>query len=243
MSAPEIVTEINGRSVTRGEVLAWEDRRITAVARKLGVRVPRSGVTERREALLQAKRSLGAEKITARLNREMRIADATARLEARLSPRRRISSIDIYVRGGSAETFVDAFERWTQTSDEPAMLRACPDHFLIRTGADRRQQVLETTGGSPFAALFLIDYDDVSSLVTPADTRFPHQIAGVARASDGFAIGGVRHQFRDTDDGFHARLTVEFALPTLGRMVAGHRWHLACEFSNWIEAALEQPTG
>lgn len=29
----------------------------------------------------------------------------------------------------------------------------------------------------------------------------------------------------------------EFPLPTLRRMVSGHRWHLACEFSNWIEAA------
>ena len=59
----------------------------------------------------------------------------------------------------------------------------------------------------------------------------------MARTSDGVAIGGVRHQFRDTTDGFHARLTVEFPMPTIGRMVKGHRWHLACEFSNWIEAA------
>lgn len=117
------------------------------------------------------------------------------------------------------------------------MLRACPDHYVIRTRADGRQEVLETTGGSPFAAMFVIDYDDVSSWSTPADPQFPHQIASVARRSDGTAIGGVRHQFRDTEDGFHARLTVEFPLPTLGRMVAGHRWHLACEFGNWIEAA------
>ena len=117
------------------------------------------------------------------------------------------------------------------------MLRACPDHFVIRTRSDGRQEVLETNGGSPLAALFYIDYDDVSSLVTPADARFPHQLAGVARASAGVAIGGVRHQFRDIEDGFHARLTVEFPLPTLGRMITGHRWHLACEFSNWIEVA------
>jgi hypothetical protein len=141
------------------------------------------------------------------------------------------------VDGGSAGQFVDAFEGWAAASDEAAMLRACPDHFVIRTGADGGQEVLETTGGSPWATMFFIDYEDVTSLVTPSDPMFSQQVAGVARTSDGVAIGGVRHQFRDTDDGFHARLTVEFPMPTIARMVKGHRWHLACEFSNWIEAA------
>lgn len=238
MTFPTIVTDIAGGEVARAEVLAWEDRRITAVAKKLGVHIPDDDVTKRRDALLEAKIALGSDKLVTRLNRETRIADVVARLEARISAGRRISCIDVRVGGGFAEDFVKAFVQWTDSSDEVAMLRACPDHFVIRTRSDGRQEVLETNGGSPLAALFYIDYDDVWSLVTPADSRFPHQIAGVARASDGVAIGGVRHQFRDIEDGFHARLTVEFPLPTLGRMVAGHRWHLACEFSNWIEAAL-----
>lgn len=91
---------------------------------------------------------------------------------------------------------------------------------------------------SPFAILFYVDYDDISSLTTPADPAFPHQLAGVARDESGMAFGGVRHQFRDTDQGLHDRLTVEFPLPTLPSMVSAHRWHLACEFSNWIEASL-----
>jgi hypothetical protein len=237
MALPMIVTEIAGGEVARAEVLAWEDRRITAAARKLGVQIPDDDLTKRREVLLEAKVALGSDELVNRLKRETRIADVVARLEARISARRRISCIDVRVGGGSAEDFVKAFEQWTDSSDEVAMLRACPDHFVIRTRSDGRQEVQETNGGSPLAALFYIDYDDVSSLVTQADTRFPHQIAGVARGSDRVAIGGVRHQFRDIEDGFHARLTVEFPLPTLGRMVAGHRWHLACEFSNWIEAA------
>lgn len=58
----------------------------------------------------------------------------------------------------------------------------------------------------------------------------------MARISSGRAVGGVRHQLRDTGTGLHARLTVELPLPTLPTMVAAHRWHLACEFSNWFEA-------
>jgi hypothetical protein len=238
MSTPVITTDIGGKAINRDEVLAWEDSRVTSVARKLGVHVPSGNIAMRREALLKTKVDLGADAIAARLNRETRLAAVVARTGGRVSHRRRVSSIDLSVDGGTAEHFVHTFQRWSDTSDESAMLRACPDHFVIRTRHDGRQEVLERTGGSPLPSRFVIDYHDISSLITRADPRFPHQIAGVARTFEGVAIGGVRHQFRATRSGFHARLTVEFPLPTLGRMVAGHRWHLACEFSNWIEAAL-----
>ena len=238
MSTPSITAQLRGETIARDQVLDWEDRRITAAARKLGLQAPAGGdVPTRREALLQAKLTLGPEEIATRLSRDIRVAEFVGRAGARVSKRRRVSAVDLYVKGGSAGQFVDAFEGWAAASDEAAMLRACPDHFVIRTGADGGQEVLETTGGSPLATRFFIDYEDVTSLVTPIDPKFSHQVAGVARTSDGVAIGGVRHQFRDTDDGFHARLTVEFPVPTMGRMVSGHRWHLACEFSNWIEAA------
>ncbi len=234
---PTIVARFDGTEHSRAEVLSWEDRRITAVARVLNLQVADGDVAKRRETLLQAKLGLGPDEIVERLKRRTAAADLVARAGSRVSRRRRISVVDLHVGAGSAAEFVAVFDRWTQTSDHEAMLRACPDHYVIRTDAHGRQEVLETTGGSPLPSLFRIDYSDVSSLTTPPDALFPHQIAGVARASDGSAIGGVRHQFRDDAGGFSARLTVEFPMPTPGRMVSGHRWHLACEFSNWIEAA------
>jgi hypothetical protein len=50
-------------------------------------------------------------------------------------------------------------------------------------------------------------------------------------------MGGVRHLFRDETHGFRVRLTVEFPVTTPAHTIQQHRWHLACEFSNWIEAA------
>ena len=47
----------------------------------------------------------------------------------------------------------------------------------------------------------------------------------------------IRHQFCDEPDGFTARLTGEFPAATPPNLIRAHRWHLACEFSNWIEAA------
>jgi hypothetical protein len=227
------------RPVLREEVLAWEDKRIVAAAKKLAVRPPTGGdVAARREAFLATKLALGPDAMLRRLRRDLAWADRVARMQARLSGRRRICSIAIDAPGTAAE-FTEFFEAATARSDEATMMRACPDHFVIRTGPSG-QEVVETNGGSPLAARFTIDYDDVSSLTTPADPEFPFQVAGVARASDGTAIGGVRQQFRDTAAGFEARLTVEFPLPTLPSMISGHRWHLACEFSNWIEAALDR---
>jgi hypothetical protein len=90
------------------------------------------------------------------------------------------------------------------------------------------------------AARFFVDYDDLSSLKSEADPDYPVQVAGVARAPNGAAIGGVRHQFRNEGTGFHAKLTVEFPSLIMPSVVTGHRWHLACEFSNWIRAAIAE---
>jgi hypothetical protein len=75
-------------------------------------------------------------------------------------------------------------------------------------------------------------------LVVDEESRRQVQVAGAARLDDGLAIGGVRHQFRDEGHGFRPLLTVEFPALTLPTIISGHRWHLAIEFSNWIEAAM-----
>lgn len=232
-----ILAEIGGRTVTRDAVLRWEDRRITAAARKLGVDAPAAGdVVARREAFLQTKLALGSDEIYRRLRRDVVLAGAVATVQARLSSRRRFSAIALRVPGGRTAQFLEYYWECARSNDQAALLRACPDHFVQRIGPDGRHEVLETNGGSPLAAQFFIDYQDLSRVVTPVDPGFAGQLAGVAYTR-GVSIGAVRHQFRDTDDGFEARLVVEFPLPTLGHMIDGHRWHLACEFSNWIEAA------
>ena len=229
-----IQTHFAGRPVTREAFLAWENHCIDAASKRLGTHVPDGAVHLRRETFLEQKLDLGATEIARRLRRDTEWSDRIALIQAKMSARRRLSTIDLVAPTGTAEEVEEFFS--AAATDEAAMLRACPDHYAIRMGPDG-QEVLETTGGSPLAARFVIDYDDVSSLVTPPDPAWPVQVAGVARAAEGTAIGGVRHQFRTTKQGFEARLTVEFPLPTLPTMVRGHRWHLACEFSNWIEAA------
>ncbi|TSD99808.1 hypothetical protein FOS14_11225 [Skermania sp. ID1734] len=236
-----IAAVINGRAVSRDEVFAWEAKRIPKAARKIGLAVPRGDLARHKAAFTDSKLALGADEIRRRLSRDIRVSDVVARATTRLSFGRRATSVcDLHVTGGSAKEFVDWFTDTGRDDYARSMIAAHPDHFLIDTAPDGRQEVIETTGGSPLATRFFVDYDDTSPLVTPRDTAFPIDAAGVARADGGLAIGGVRHEFRDEPNGFHARLCVEFPLLTAPNMIAAHRWHLACEFSNWIEAAFAE---
>ncbi|HVK99741.1 MAG TPA: hypothetical protein VM553_08015 [Dongiaceae bacterium] len=222
----------------RGQVLDWERRRAQVVLRKLGVTPLGSDVPTLNRQLLARKLELGPDRILHLLRLELAVSDQFAALTARLSfGARRFSMIELVVDGGAARQFVDWFNERGRINDETAMLAGTPDHYVLRIGPSGAQEVVETTGGSPSATRFFIDYDDLSSLRSTIDLDYPLQIAGVARSAKGLAIGGVRHQFRDEGRGFRVRLLVEFPLLILPSIVSGHQWHLASEFSHWIEAA------
>lgn len=233
-----ITALIDGNAIDRAAVHAWEDRRTRAVRRKLGLSVSDADRAEQRRELLERKLALGHDGLKRLLAGELKWSERMARVAVALSRGRRAFSIcELVVSEGSAEHFVRWFDSRNELDDEPSMLDACPDHYIIARDADGGQYVVETTGGSLMAGAFTVDYADLSSLRSERDPIWPFQAAGVARLADGLAIGGVRHQFRDDGAGFRALLTVEFPSLLPGFMIAQHRWHLACEFSNWVEMA------
>lgn len=237
--AMTIRTFFAGQEIPRERVLQWELQRTLIVLKRLGGR-PFGGedLVTLRYQLLKRKLELGSDGIQRILRRELAIAQPVANLVARMSfGLRRYSVAELLVDRGNAEEFAHWFLQRTALDDETAMLAAAPDHFVIRTNADGAQEVIETTGGSPLVGRFLIDYQDLSSLSSQPDNSYSHQVAGVARAENGLILGGVRHQFRDEGKGFRAKLTVEFPAMIVPGAVSAHRWHLACEFANWIEAA------
>lgn len=231
---------IGGRRRSRAEVLAWEDKRITVAARKLDVTLPASGdVTTRREALLAAKLEMGSTAIAARFARDVALTDFAARVGATLSTGRSLVPSQLEVAGGSARDFVDWFFEGVRTSDDAAMLRACPDHYVLRTDSDGRQEVVQATGSSPLATRFFLSYGKSSTLVTPRDPAYEYEISAIAQMADGTLAGGARLQFGDTERGFRARLVEELPRLSPPHMVRQQGWHCVCEFSNWIEAAFK----
>ncbi|MFI8350427.1 hypothetical protein [Streptomyces sp. NPDC085596] len=237
-AVPAVYAVIGGRRVGRDEVLAWEAARLPVAAAKIGLPVPFGDLARQRAAFAEAKLGLGADEIKHRLRRDLRTGDAVARATSLLSRGRRATSVcELEVSGGSAAEFVRWFMDTSREDYVHSMTAAHPDHFLIQALPDERQEVIETTGGSPLPTRFLVDYGDLSSLTTPADPDADAQAAGVALTAGGLPIGGVRHEFRDMPGGFRARLCVEFPRVTLPHILSEHRRHLAIEFSNWVESA------
>ncbi|MFC7791033.1 hypothetical protein [Streptomyces cinereoruber] len=237
-ASPAIQAVIGGRRFGREQVLAWEAERLPAAAEKIGLPLPPGLPSQQRRAFAEAKLALGAEEIRRRLRRDLRIGDAVAKMTAGLSRGRRATSVcELEVTGGSAAAFVEWFDDASRADYMLSMTAAHPDHFLIQSLPDGRQEVIETTGGSPLPARFLIDYEDLSTLSTSRSSSADAEAAGVALTDGGIHIGGVRHEFRDVPGGFHARLCVEFPRATLPRILSEHRRHLAIEFSNWVEFA------
>lgn len=234
-----ITVEIGGRSVSRDEVLAWEARRARKVCKKLGITALSGDVLAQRQALVARKLELGHERLEQLLARELRWSERGGRLIAALSRgRRRLCTVELAGAGGSAEAMPQYYQSAMEAGNEAALLAACPDHYVLCAGAEGVQRVIETTGGSPLAARIFLDDSDIATVTTRADPAFPVQWVAVGRGSrSGQPAGAIRHQFRDEPNGFKARLTVEFPAATPPHLIRAHRWHLACEFSNWIEAA------
>jgi hypothetical protein len=233
-----ITAEIDGRSVPRSEVLAWEARRASKVCKKLGISAPSGDGIAQRQALVARKLELGHDALERVLARELRWSERGERVIARLSRgRRRLCTVELTGARGSAEGMPQWYQNAIEAGDEAALIAACPDHYVLRAGDDGLQQVIETTGGSPLAMRIFLDDSDLTAITTRADPAFPVQWVAAGRDSSGQPVGAIRHQFRDEPNGFKARLTVEFPAATPSYFVRQHRWHLACEFSNWIEAA------
>lgn len=246
---------VGERAVSRQEVLAWESQRADVVLAKFAKRLGVRGVDElqvdpaigelrgasletRREALTALKIQLGHAGVYAILKHELALSDRMARISQRVSRGKvKYSVTRLTAPGLSAVRFAEWFADLVVVNDEVVMDAACPDHYLVRGLSDGRQEVVETTGGSPMAARFLVDYTRTESVTIPIDPNYPVQIAGTALLDDGLAIGGVRHQFRDRGGALEALLTVQFPATLPNRMIHQHEWHLACEFSNWLTAS------
>jgi len=235
----EISAQIAGRTVTRDQVLAWEAKRAAKVARKVGVIAPPSDLRALRQAIVDRKLELGHDAIEGLLSRELRWSARVGRIGAAASRgARKLSTIGLQASEGAAEMVPQWYHDAITANDEAPLLAACPDHYLSRTRPDGRQEVIETTGGAPLAVRMFFDDSDLSTLTSAHDPAFPVEWVGIARDAGGTPVGGIRHQFRDErGGGFAVRLTVEFPVLTPSHMLNVHRWHLACEFSNWIETA------
>lgn len=253
LPALRLSVRIGDQVIERDDVLRWEARRLQVAAQRIAGNVPgwllgdlsalllrpaesTVNVARDRELLGDTKLRLGEAQMRKITSLDLLASNPTAQLTA--APGKwTVSRATISSNLGTARGFVDWFNSRVAHNDVRSMLVACPDHYVIRTPQSHHQEVIEVTGGAVFASRFLIDYADITRLPIPADPTCTARAAGWARNANGTKIGAVHHQFKNNrGGGFTGELNVAFPAFLPPFMISEHRWHLACEFSNWIAA-------
>ena len=248
---PTLIALIDGKEVNRAEVLVWEARRLKVVAERMQGNMPAAmldnfralfqrplasteNIALAREAMADAKMALGSEKMKQLVSGDLMISDYAGALAA--TPKEwAVSEIEIYSNKGTAKGFTEWYGNAVAMNDQRAMLRACPDHYVLESVGENGQYVVEETGGAQVVTQFTIDYTKPSNLPVAFDPMLVYKSVGPAINEQGVQIGGVGHQFGELETGFVSRLAVFFPATLPDWYVTEHRWHLACEFSNWIE--------
>ncbi|MFC9895021.1 hypothetical protein ACFVMC_15155 [Nocardia sp. NPDC127579] len=250
-------TFIEGRLVDQVEVVEWERRRLSVAAARLrrdhgGVvigeldsllahaEISVDDLSTARVALAQVRLMIGEDGLRELLAADLLASEAAARAGIAASGGHwQYAITEIASSRGTAQGFLEWFDSARVNNERAVWTDACPDHYIIATLPDGRQEVVEVTGGAMLASQFFVDYADTAGVMVPSDPAFPLTVCGVASLSDGSVIGGVRHQFRDEPGGgFRGQFKVAFPAALPGLYIAEHRWHLACEFGNWISAYL-----
>ena len=215
---------IKGKPVSEEELLRWE-------------------VERSRVALALFRRKLGVKGLQDLLEEETEQSDREMRQSARQSNGEwGVAITEIEVTGLKSEQFLAWFRERVAENNQTAMGLACPEHYVVTPTGDGRLDVIETTGGYGLPDRFLMKLgEDASACPNPddIDPTYPTLWAGRGTLRDGTEMARVAHQFADTEDGFKAKLTVYFPANSPSGLLEGHCWHLACEFTNWVNLCID----
>jgi hypothetical protein len=221
-STGSVRTAINGSALTEIDLLRWEVDRARVAKALLLERLGPDATVELLKSEIEA---------SARLAREWVSASG-----GRYAP----SVTELDVQGGSAGEFLHWIHDRFANRDYAVLNGACPEHFALRPSPEGWMDVTETVGGWGVPIRFYVVVTGLESdAPDKADPSLPHRLIGRIRGLDGTEYGRVMHQFGDTPTGFRARLGVYWPAAAPAELVAGHQWHLACEFDLWVKGFLE----
>jgi hypothetical protein len=145
------------------------------------------------------------------------------------------TQVTLRATGIGAERFLELFQEMAQ--DEPTMLAANPEHYLIRVDADGIHGI-EVCGGIPLHVFFRFGDELLDEF--PPTPGYPVRQVAKGYTKDGTFIVGGLHQFRNTDDGFEGILGILFGAAIPDDKLTYHQEHLAVEFHNWYRFALNR---
>ena len=235
---------IEGNELTSEEIDIWKKKHAIQAFRNLHLSVPKIEDTVLLcEELTNLKCAMSYEELIAPLHVKLKLGGYAMKIAAKFAGKKRKRAITtLYAKGINAATFsqiVDSLMLEDTPHNRKINLAACPEHYALVARGDTLE-VVEKVGCCPVPTQFFITYNDETGLITARDTSYPYQSVGIAKLKNGTVIGGIRHQFRDTEEGLEVRTVVEFPAMCPTYIVRDHQKHLAVEWSSWIEYAISQ---
>ena len=229
---------IDGKELKTDEILEWEQKRVAVSVRLLEKKTKQKISVSNAEELAEVKYKIPQNEMRTLLKRQLSFAQFGTGIGVWLSRgKRKISVAEIDVDFCNAQTLREMYDDMMLNNTKENLwscLRANPDHYLLKGDSETVQEVIEVAGGMPFISRFFIHYGDFEGLQSKADPDYPYQAAGISYLENGTAIGAVRHQMKDTEQGCHVKLAVEFPAMLPDKGIRAHQYHLACEFYNWF---------
>lgn len=229
---------IDGKEFEVQKIMAWEERRILLMQNLLEKRLGESWDIKSVDDFMEHKARVPEEKMRKALKSATDLIAFGTGIVVRLSgQRKKISVTEIEIDFCDAEKLLELyFDMMLNNSEENirCSLRANPEHFLLKGMEGNIQEVIEVTGGLPLPVHFFIHYGDEKGIVSPKEQDYPYQVSGVSYLKGGLAIGAVRHQMKNIENGCRIKLSVEFPALMLNKNIKAHQYHLACEFYNWL---------
>ena len=203
---------INQKEVSQERIEQWRKHRILKAAKMLNLQLPNTDKTEILEqALLKAKMKLTYEELIQKIGTKLKWSQYLMKWAEKWSkkPRKR-AVVTIFASGLTAASFSIMLEKLMLENTDAhkrVNLGACPDHYALQPRGGILE-VIETAGNSPLPTQFFLKLSGEAEIEEPRDASYPFQTVGAASLANGCKIGGIRHQFRDTEKGLEARFCV-----------------------------------
>ena len=248
---------INGKEADWSIIRQWEIRREWKAVAKIrkflgnqefehiltsgGYSLELKTQPERKEALVYLKLQMGHERILKMLHTELKLSGAFENILAKLSGnRRKLCAVELISDSGDANNLVNWYMERFEANDEASMLMAIADHYLFQTLPGNRQEIIEVTGGTPFASRFVANIGDSDGVITNRDPEYGSGMVANCKLDSGNILGGIVHEFKTENGGVHAKLQIEFPGLMPNYYIRKHQFHLVVEFSNWMKMAIDR---
>lgn len=229
---------IDGNELSVAAIKNWESKRVGASVKLLERKTGKTLNITNADELAEFKDTIPQNIMLGMMQSQIRLTEASTNMVVKMSHGKRcfsVSEIDVdFCDAPTLREYYDDMMLNNTDRNRKSCLRANPDHYLLRGTGRNVQEVIESTGAMPILSHFFICYGDFDGLMSKQDADYPYQAAGVSYMENGIAIGAVRHQMKDTENGCHVKLTVEFPEKMPHKYIVQHQFHLACEFYNWF---------